>query len=166
MTNSTRLRPIRAAVGLAAAVACAIALSPASGQAAGTTKTLRFYDKPVALSLTTSGGKVITQEPFPEARPGDVLDVYSLDFKGDHLHHAARASMSTHLRCVFGKGEPDCVSNVADGGSLLVFSGNPGTLIGGTGRYLNATGKVLSSTEVGDNASDVVARITLHYSAA
>src|SRR3954454_538807 len=162
MTNTTRLRTSRAAAGLAAAAACAVALSPASGQAAGTIKTLRFYDKPVALSLTTAGGKVITQQPFPEPKPGDVLDVYSLDFKGDHLHHASRWSMSTHLQCVFGKGEPDCVSHVADGGSLLIFKGNPGTLIGGTGRYQNATGKVVSSTEVSDDASDVVARITLH----
>jgi hypothetical protein len=162
MTNSIRLRPVRAAAGLAAAVACAVALSPAPGQASSTTKTLKFYDKPVALSLTTAGGKVITQQPFPEPKPGDVLDVYSLDFKGDHLHHASRWSMSTHLQCVFGKGEPDCVSHVADGGSLLIFKGNPGTLIGGTGRYQNATGKVISSTEVADNASDVVARITLH----
>ena len=162
MTNSTRLRPVRAAVGLAAAVACAVALSPAPGQAAGSTKTLRFYDKPVAMSLTTTNGRVITEAPFPQAKPGDVLDVYSLDFKGDHLHHAARWSMSTHLQCVFGKGEPDCVSHVADGGSLLIFKGNPGTLIGGTGRYQNATGKVISSTEVSDNASDIVARVTLH----
>jgi hypothetical protein len=162
MTNTTRLRTLRAVAGLAAAVACAVALSPASGQAAGTTKTLRFYDKPVAMSLTTASGKVITQGPFPEPKPGDILDVYSLDFKGDHQHHASRWSMSTHLRCVFGKGEPDCVSHVADGGSLLIFRGNPGTVIGGTGRYQNATGKVVSSTELSDDASDVVARITLH----
>ena len=162
MTNTTFLRTLRAAAGLSAAVACAVALAPASGQAAGTTKTLRFYDKPVAMSLTTATGKVITQGPFPEPKPGDVLDVYSLDFKGDHQHHASRWSMSTHLRCVFGKGAPDCLSHVADGGSLLVFSGNPGTVIGGTGRYQNATGKVISSTEVSDDASDVVARITLH----
>jgi len=162
MTNSTRLSPIRVALGLVGAAACAVALAPAAGQAAGSTKTLRFYDKPVAMSLTTTGGKVITQPPWPEPKPGDVLDVYSLDFKGDHVRHAARWSMSSHLQCVFGKGEPDCTSHVADGGSLLIFKGNPGTLVAGTGRYQNATGKVLKSTEVGDDASDIVVRITLH----
>src|SRR5689334_22355666 len=87
MTNSTRIRPVRTVACLGAALACAVALWPGAGQAAGTTKTLRFYDKPVSLTLTTAAGKVITQPPFPEASPGDILDVYSVDFKGDHLHH-------------------------------------------------------------------------------
>jgi hypothetical protein len=45
---------------------------------------------------------------------------------------------------------------------MLVFEGNPGTLVLGTGRYLGATGRVLSNTTVGNgNDSDIVARITL-----
>ena len=67
--------------------------------------------------------------------------------------------MSNHLRCTFTQGPPDCVSNVAIGGSLRVFDGNK--LIGATGRYQGATGRVLSNKQVPGttNASDIVARI-------
>ena len=47
---------------------------------------------------------------------------------------------SEHVHCVFGQGEPDCVSHVALGGSMLIFTGNPATLTGGTGRFQGATG--------------------------
>ena len=43
---------------------------------------------------------------------------------------------------------------------MLVFRGNPGTLINGTGRYQDATGRVLSNTQV-PGGSDSVARIRL-----
>ena len=58
---------------------------------------------------------------------------------------------------------PTCESHVAIGGSQLVFTGNPGTLTNGTGIYLGATGRVISSTEVPgpDDASDIVVRIQL-----
>ncbi len=62
---------------------------------------------------------------------------------------------------MFGTGEPNCESQVAIGGSLLIFGGNPGTLIDGTGRYQGATGRVISSREV-RGGSDIVARIHLH----
>ena len=59
---------------------------------------------------------------------------------------------------------PTCESHVAIGGSLLVFTGDPGTLTNGTGIYEGATGRVISSKEVAgqDDASDIVARIHLH----
>jgi hypothetical protein len=44
------------------------------------------------------------------------------------------------------------------GGSMLVFGGNPGTVLAGTGSYAGATGRVLSNREV-PGGSDVVARI-------
>jgi hypothetical protein len=53
------------------------------------------------------------------------------------------------------------VSHIAFGSSMLVFQSNPGKLTLGTGRYMGATGRVLSSKEVGNDANDVVARITL-----
>ena len=60
-------------------------------------------------------------------------------------------------------GPPSCVSHVAIGGSQLVFSGNPGKLVNGTGIYQGATGRTISSKEVPgmDDASDVVLRIQL-----
>jgi hypothetical protein len=55
------------------------------------------------------------------------------------------------------------VSHVAIGGSQLVFSGNPGKLVNGTGIYQGATGRTISSKEVPgmDDASDIVLRIQL-----
>jgi hypothetical protein len=143
--------------------AAALALSPATGQAAGRTQTLRFFDKPVSLKLTHADGTVAAHPQSTEPRPGDTLDVNSLDFRGDHVHHSKRFVASTHLRCTFGTGEPTCESHVAIGGSLLVFTGNPGVLSNGTGIYQGATGRVVSSKEVpgGHNASDVVVKLRL-----
>jgi hypothetical protein len=87
----------------------------------------------------------------------------SLDYRGNHVRHATNWSGSTHLSCVFAAAPaPACTSHVALGDSMLVFTGNPGTLTLGTGIYAGATGRVLSSKEVANNAADVVARITLH----
>jgi len=147
---------------LAASAASAFLLLPAAGDAASRTQTLRFFDKPVSIKLTRANGTVITRAPYPEARPGDTLDVFSLDYAGDHAKHAKRWTASTHLRCLFRKGAPTCESHVAIGGSLLVFTGNPATLTNGTGIYLGATGRAVAKEVPGMNdASDVVARIQL-----
>jgi hypothetical protein len=148
------------AVGVLVALLATVAVSPAGAAGARQTETLRFFSKVVSFTLTTADGTVIRKPPFPEAKPGDVLDVNSLDFRGNHRHHAARWNASEHLRCVFSTGEPDCVSHVAIGGSLLIFGGNPGTVIDGTGRYQGATGRAISNKEV-KGGSDVVARIHL-----
>jgi hypothetical protein len=149
---------IAAVVTLAASAAV---LLPGVGQASGRTQTLRFFDKPVSMKLTHADGTVDAHAPFPEPKPGDTLDVNSLDYAGNHIHHGARWTASTHLRCVFRAGPPTCESHVALGGSLLVFTGDPGTLTNGTGIYQGAKGRVISSKDVGNDASDVVARIQL-----
>jgi hypothetical protein len=148
---------IAVASTIAALAAAGAGVAAAGG---GKTQTLRFFDKPTMLTLTTADGKVIDKPPYPEAKPGDALDVYSLDFVGNHRHHAKRWSASGHVHCVFGTGEPDCVGHTAIGGSLLIFSGNPGTLVAGTGRYAGATGRVLKNKEV-KGGSDIVAKIRL-----
>ena len=143
-------------------IAASLAVSlPAAGQSAGRTQTLRFFDKTVSMKLTHTDGTSVARAPLPQPKPGDRLDVDSLDYVGNHLHHAAKWVGSTHLRCVFRAGPPTCESHVAIGGSLLVFTGNPGTVSNGTGIYQGATGRVISSKEVGNNASDIVARIQL-----
>ena len=144
--------------------ACALALLPSAGQAASRTQTLRFFDKPVSITLTRPGGTVIDHAPYPQAKPGDVLDVNSVAFAGTHLRHAKKWTASSHLQCTFrAAGPPSCVSHVAIGGSQLVFSGNPGKLVNGTGIYQGATGRTISSKDVPgvDDASDVVLRIQL-----
>ena len=151
------------AAGIAAGL-CAALLFASSGQAAGgKTQTLRFFEKVVSLQVTKADGTVVRHPPFPESKAGDVLDIVSLEYTGNHAKHAKKASGTNHLRCTFVKaGPPDCVSHVAFGSSMLVFEGFPGKLVLGTGKYLGATGRVLSNTTIGNtNDSDIVARITL-----
>ena len=160
MSTSARSTTIRTALGAVAAGLCALALWPSAGQATGKTETLRVFDKPVSMTLTHADGTVVRDEPVPEPKAGDVLDVYALDFVGNHRHHEAHASMSEHLRCTFGDaGPPDCESHIAIGGSLLIFRGDK--LVAGTGRYQGATGRVLSNKTIDEksNTSDIVARI-------
>lgn len=156
MSRYTRTAAALAVTLIAAAVAIP-ALSGAHTTSA-TAQIMKFYDKPVTITLTDASGHVTSRPPYPQAKAGDILDVYSLDYVGDHIHHAARWSMSNHLRCTFGHGAPTCTSNVAVGGSLLVFNGNK--LVGATGHYQGATGRVLSNKEVpGRDESDVVLQI-------
>ena len=132
----------------------------AAGQSAGQTLTLRYFSQDMPPTVTRPDGTVITKPPF-QPQAGDVLDVNSLLFRGNHRHHARRWTASGHVRCTFTTApEPDCESNTAIDGSLLVFRGNPGTLVNGTGRFQGASGRVLSSKEV-PGGSDVVARIRL-----
>ena len=150
------------AVLAGAAATIAIVAAPGGSQAASSTQTLRFYDKPVSIKLTHADGTVVTHAPYPQAKPGDTLDVNTLDYVGNHTRHAKRWVSSSHVRCVFHAGPPACESHVAIGGSMLIFTGNPGTVTNGTGVYQGATGRVIASKEVGNDASDVVVRIHLH----
>jgi hypothetical protein len=159
MTNSPYIH--RHIVVLAAAITallCAAALWPGASHAAGRTKTIKIFSQMVSISVTHPDGTVVDHPPFPEMAPGDVLDVYSLDFVGTHKQHAKRWAGSEHLRCVFGTGEPACESQVALGRSLLVFKDSK--LVDGTGRFQGATGRVISTKEV-PGGTDAVAKIKL-----
>jgi hypothetical protein len=160
---TTTLPNTRIYVALAAfvaAVLCAAALWPSAGEAAGRTKTIKAFSKITALTVTHPDGTVVDHPPFPEMQPGDVLDVYALDFRGNHKRHAKRFFGSEHLQCVFGTGEPDCVSHTAIGSSLMIFAGNPGKLIAGTGRFAGATGRAISNKEV-PGGNDIVVKVKL-----
>ena len=151
---------------LVASAAAAFVVTAVNG-APGRTTTLRFYDKPVSITLTRADGTVVRHAPYPRPKDGDTLDVVSLDYQGNHARHAKDWSGSSHLRCVF-LAAPTCTSHVAFGDSMLIFTGSPGKLVLGTGIYAGATGRVVSSKEVpgGDNATDIVAKIQLHGSRA
>jgi hypothetical protein len=148
--------PFRTAI-----VAAALTLVPAAS-ASARTETLRFFSKVDKVTLTHADGTVETN-PAVEPVPGDRLDVFASDFVGNHKRHAKKATGSEHVVCTFGTSPaPDCVSHVAIGGSMLIFSGAPATVIGGTGKYLGATGKVISNETIeGSNDSDVVVRVTV-----
>jgi hypothetical protein len=163
MNNHKRTAAVAAVTAIATAVAIPslTGAKPPSGTRASSahSQTLRIFDKPVATTLTNASGKVISRPPYPQPQTGDVLDVYSLDYLGNHRHHAAHWSMSSHLHCTFGTGQPACESHIAIGGSLLIFNGNK--LVGGTGRYQGATGRILSNRQLpgAANTSDIVARV-------
>jgi hypothetical protein len=159
MTNNTRTHPIRTVAGGAGAVLlCALAFWPNVGQAAGRTQTLRVFSKPVSFAFTSASGKVIHHPPKRDPKPGDVLEINSLDYIGNHRHHARHWTISDHLRCTFPTGRPVCESQVAVDGSLLLFQGFK--LTDGTGRYQGATGKAVSKEVKG--GSDTVVTIHLH----
>jgi hypothetical protein len=152
----------RSILSAALASSAALMLLPVTGQAAGHTQTLRFFDKVVSMKLIRADGTVLKQAPFPEAQPGDVLEVNSLDYRGNHAHHARRSTASSHLRCTFGTGAPSCESHFATGGSMLIFTGNPGTVTNGTGIYQGATGRVVSAKQIRNTGNtDIVAKIHL-----
>ncbi len=152
---------VLAAAAVAATIGAGVAVPAITGAQATShkTQTLNFFDKPVTTTLTTSSGKVISRPPYPQPQAGDVLDVYSLDYPGNHSHHASHWTMSTHLSCAFAQGPPTCVSNVATASSLLVFDGNK--LVGAVGVYQGATGQILSDKTIPNtnNQSDIVLRI-------
>jgi hypothetical protein len=157
------------AVSLAAAAAVGtIAIGSTAGQATagqaatGHSQTLKMFDKPQSTVLTKADGSVVTHAPYPQPKKGDVLAVDSLDYRGTHAKHAKHWVGSTHLECTFsGHGAPDCRSEFAIGGSLLMFTGDPGTVADGTGIYQGASGHVASDKEFAHNTSDIVVRITL-----
>ena len=154
MTNSLRTRAVALSV-------VALALSPAAAEAAGKTETLRFFSKQVAMTFTTADGKVQQGPPESEPQAGDAIDIYAVDYVGNHRSHEKRWSMSDHTRCTIGTtGEPDCVTHLAIGGELLIAEGYPGTIVGGTGRYQGATGRVIQNKEVKGGA-DIVVRVHL-----
>lgn len=146
-----------------AAIATAAAVPGLTGAQAsnGKTQLLRIFDKPVAITLTGPSGQVTSHAPYPQPKPGDILDVYSLslDYTGNHVHHATHWTMRSHLTCTFVQGPPTCESHIATGSSLLIFHGNK--FVGGTGNYQGATGRILGNKEIRgtNNASDIVARI-------
>jgi hypothetical protein len=167
------VHPVRgrlAALTLAAILFVAGALPLASGADAGRHKTvtLHVYDRTRSLQLERADGRVVKRLPLPDPRPGDVLDGVFDVFKGTHARHGRRPIGGDHLRCKFvAAGPPECVSHAVLGSSMLVVEGSPGRITFGTGRFLGASGRVLSTREVQEaprsqlahNDIDVVVRI-------
>jgi hypothetical protein len=151
---TTRIRTLTLAIVLVGS----LAIAPAAF-AKRKTETIRAFSKPVSFVYTSVDGTVTQGPPAGPPQAGDVFEISSLDFVGNHKKHAKKATMSDYLRCTFTAAlEPDCYGFTAIGGSLLRFHGME--LIGGTGRYQGATGKVISSKEV-EGGSDFVVRVKL-----
>ena len=140
-----------------------LALIAAPSGAAGKktkTETLRLFSKVQTFTFTTADGTVSHQPPAGPPHVGDMLEVDSLDFKGDHKRHSKRPIGSDYTHCTFvaDSQEPDCFGYAALGGSLLRFHGLD--IIGGTGRYEGVTGTMPQNKEV-HGGSDVVMKLRL-----
>jgi hypothetical protein len=160
MITTSHIHPLRiVAGGAGAALLCALALSPSTGHAAARTQTLRIFSKEVSFTFTRADGTVSHRPPMSAPKAGDVLEIDSLDYVGNHRHHAKRWTISDHLHCVFqANAQPVCDGEAAVGGSLLLFHAS--RLVGGTGRYEGATGNVVSHDVTG--GTDSVVKIHLH----
>jgi hypothetical protein len=144
---------------IAASAALLIGLAgPTAAQAK--TETLRAFSKVQQFTYTTADGTVTHAPPSAPPKAGDVMEIDSIDFKGNHKKHAKKAFGSDYLRCTFGADpeNPECFGYTAIKGSMLRFHGFD--IIGGTGRYLGASGKVVKSKEV-KGGSDFVVRVKL-----
>jgi hypothetical protein len=139
------------------ALTAALALIPAAS-ASAKTETLRIFSKVDKVVLTHADGTVVDAPTGPPVA-GDRLDVFATDFLGTHKKHSKKPVGAEHVVCTFTTAPaPDCTAHVAIGNALLIFRGD--TVAGGAGRYLGATGKVISNETIGDsNDADVVARI-------
>jgi hypothetical protein len=153
---------------LAATTAPALAGGTASPahQQAGKTVTMRFYSVIASLVYRNADGTIAAHPPQkPEA--GGQLEILENAYNGTHTSHSKKIVATTHTVCVFAsaKPEPTCDGQSAVGGNqLLLFhtpAGSGTTVVGGTGRYLGATGKA-KATEIGNhNNSDVVVTVQL-----
>ena len=109
----------------------------------------------------------MAQQPPATAAPGDQLEITELGYKGTHASHAKKPSASAYTVCHFksAKGAPTCEGVLAIGGNqLLIFRTEPGgdpSVIGGTGRYVGATGGVKMTEVPNTNNSDVVVTVNL-----
>jgi hypothetical protein len=153
MITRTRIRI------LAIALVASLAVAPAAFAGKRKTETIRAFSKPVSFVYTSVDGTVTQGPPDAPPQAGDVFEISSLDFVGNHKKHARKATMSDYLRCTFGESlEPDCFGYVAIGGSMLRFHGLD--VIGGTGRYQGATGKTLKSKDM-PGGTDFVVKVKL-----
>src|SRR4051795_2860437 len=140
-------------------LAAVLGLAPAALAAKPETETFRVFSKNMSFTYTSADGKVTQGPPAGPPSAGDVFEIDSLDYRGDHKRHAKVAAMSDYLRCTFLPSlEPDCYGYVAIDGSMLRFHNLD--VIGGTGRYQGATGKTITNKEVA-GGSDIVVRIKL-----
>jgi len=162
MMSLTHIHHLKTPLAATLGVLVLALIAAPSGSAGKHTKTetLRIFSMAQTFTCTTADGTVSHQPPAGPPHVGDVLEVDSLDFKGDHKRHSKRPIGSDYTRCTFvaDSQEPDCVGYGALGGSLLRVHGLD--VIGGTGRYEGVTGTMPENKEV-RGGSDVVMKLRL-----
>jgi hypothetical protein len=169
------LRPGRSRIlAVAAGLACAATLSLLVVSSASAATTLHFFSKQVSSKLTGPSGQPLNPNAVPAV--GDMFANTSLNYVGNHKHHAKKWTSSDHLVCTFtainaSGGTATCNGQIAIGGSMLLaenvtltFS-NSGSSVavaitGGTGKFRGVHGHVKSKNVGKTNNSD----LTITYS--
>ena len=176
MASALHLGSARRPVALAAIGVCALVATTASASAdgaaspahkhAGKTVTMRYYSVIASFIYRNADGTVAAHPPQkPEA--GGQLEIIENAYTGTHKSHSKKIVATSHTICVFtsAKPEPSCDGQSAVGGNqLLLFhtpAGSGTVVVGGSGRYLGATGKA-TATQIGStNNSDIVVTVQL-----
>jgi hypothetical protein len=159
-----RNRLVAGGVALALSTIAGIGLVASPVRAAGTgTTILHFFGVQESLTLTTATGQpAAPTDLFPV---GDHYDGTDLLYVGQHQSHAPRFSASDHVACVITVASTvaerqTCSQQYAIGSAMLLatnvtltFNGRTASIPinGGTGRYKNARG-TLVSTPIGSSS--------------
>ncbi len=151
------------ALGLSTLFGIGLAAAPVSAVGSATS-TLHFYSVTQSLTATSATGQPLA--PSVLFSVGDHVDGTDLLYAGTHQRHAARFSGSDHLACVVTVASTvaerqTCSEQFAFGSAMLLatnvtvtFNGRTGTIPinGGTGRYKNARGTIVS-TPIADSGN-------------
>jgi len=154
-----------AALGLSTIFGIGLAAPPVSAAGSATT-TLHFYSVTQSLTATSATGQPVG--PTALFSVGDHFDGTDLLYAGNHQRHAGGFSGSDHLACVVTVASTvaerqTCSEQFAIGSAMLLatnvtvtFNGRTGTIPinGGTGRYKNARGTLVSTPIADSNNFD------------
>src|SRR4051795_4371244 len=88
-------------ITLALTLAAMLGLAPAALAGKPKTETFRVFSKNMSFTYTRADGTVTQRPPAGPPKAGDVFEIDSLDFRGDHQRHAKVAATSDYLRCTF-----------------------------------------------------------------
>lgn len=164
-----------AALGLSTVLWTAFVAPPVDAAvrgASGATTTLHFYSVTQTLNATSPTGQPVA--PTALFSTGDRFDGTDLLYAGSHQRHAQSFTGSDHLQCVVTAASTvserqTCSEQFAIGSAMLLatnvtvtFNGRTGTIpiTGGTGKYKNARGTLVSTPIADSNNFDNTVSLT------
>jgi hypothetical protein len=152
---------------IASLATCGLVAGVGALPASARTTTLRYFSKQVYFRISNRLGQRLPSNSKPAI--GDRISFASIDYVGNHTHHAKKATASDHVDCTITSPSGGiCDGQIAIGGSMILGEDFPFSLTsntqkviitGGTGRYGGASGTV-SATSVSKNGTDLTIRVT------
>jgi hypothetical protein len=158
--ETLRIRRYALPASLAAVALVAGGVGIAAAQASGPAH-YRFFEQQTSFALTSANGATVDpSKGAPQA--GDRIEFTSLDYRGDHTHHAARWTATDHFVCVFdNQGSPICDGQVAIDNSMILIHGVGGEgnfsipVRGGTGSFRSVRGELVVHNVGNTENSDI-----------